>query len=863
VKRIYALLFNIIILSTYSIAEQSKIDSEHQLNEDNEKIKYTIKSGDTLLAIARKYHTTREYIRKENNLKKGYTLSIGEVLIIPINKFYIKGSIVDYTIKYGDTLSSLAKKFHTTKDIICKINQISKDSQLKLNKVLKIPISVNISNDDENQKNKTKESNKKIKTINYTISSGDTILGIARKYYSTTKDIIKVNHLGKRETLKLGRVLKIPINTFYPKDRVSNYKVSSEDTINSLAKKFAISEDELLRMNNLENRKLSNGVILKVPKLSNPLTIASVVKDGEDKAKKLQKEKEIREKEKQLELAIKKREAEEEAILAQADKIRKARELREESIRKAKLAQEKLERKEQERLAKIARLEAEARAKKKREIKLAKIRKATLEKNKLAKIEAEETKKLLKAQAEAQKVLNQKKEMEEKARLAEERVKELEKLVKERALKVKKKEEEIKKIKGKKEVSFNMDRYKSIAKKERVQRKNIFKKKDIKHSNKKVKPKIMVIKKNNSSSILTKEKSKIVKYKVKRGDNLYKIAKAHHTTTIEVLNINHFRSNSDLVIGKMIKVPVDTYFHLKKYTIKRGDTLYKIARRHNTTTTRVLLANNMRRGSKLKEGKTIKVPVDTFTLEKDISTAKIASNSVKPKVKKKFKKIVVSKSLLHHKVKRGETIYSIAKKNNITVKSLKLANKLKSNRDLKIGRVLQLPNTNKSVVKLKLAKKTKSKKRKKKHSNRIALNPQTGKSLDNLILSLSSSNKRKALPQFARKYLGKRYVWGATGPYRFDCSGFTSYVCKKNGVSIPRTSINQSKVGKYVSRSNLKAGDLIFFDTSKRRRGYVNHVGIYIGNNKFIHASSAKKKVVVTSLNAPFYRSRFKWGRRM
>ena len=852
-KRIYALLFNIIILSTYSIAEQSKIDSEHQLNEDNEKIKYTIKSGDTLLAIARKYHTTREYIRKENNLKKGHTLSIGEILIIPINRFYTKGSIIDYNIKSGDTLLSIAKKFHTTKEKICKTNQISKDSQLKLNKMLKIPISITMSNDI---KNKVKKSDKKIKTINYTIASGDTILGIARKYYSTTKDIIKVNNIGKRETLKLGRVLKIPINTFYPKDRVSNYKVSSEDTINSLAKKFAISEDELLRMNNLESRELSNGVVLKVPKLSNPLTIASVVKDGEDKAKKLQKEKELK-------LAIEKRKLEEEAILAQAEKIRKARELREESIRKAKLAQEKLERKEQERLAKIARLEAEARAKKKREIKLAKIRKATLEKNKLAKIEAEETKKLLKAQAEAQKVLNQKKEMEEKARVAEERVKELEKLVKERALKVKKKEEEINKIKGKKEVSFNMDRYKPIAKKERVQRKNIIKKKDIKYSNKKVKPKIMVIKKNNNSSILTKEKSKIVKYKVKRGDNLYKIAKAHHTTTIEVLNINHFRSNSDLVIGKMIKVPVDTYFHLKKYTIKRGDTLYKIARRHNTTTTRVLLANNMRRGSKLKEGKTIKVPVDTFTLEKDISTAKVASNSVNPKIKKKFKKIVVSKSLLHHKVKRGETIYSIAKKNNITVKSLKLANKLKSNRDLKIGRVLQLPNTNKSVVKLKLAKKTKSKKRKKKHSNRIALNPQTGKSLDNLILSLSSSNKRKALPQFARKYLGKRYVWGATGPYRFDCSGFTSYVCKKNGVSIPRTSINQSKVGKYVSRSNLKAGDLIFFDTSKRRRGYVNHVGIYIGNNKFIHASSAKKKVVVTSLNAPFYRSRFKWGRRM
>ena len=115
----------------------------------------------------------------------------------------------------------------------------------------------------------------------------------------------------------------------------------------------------------------------------------------------------------------------------------------------------------------------------------------------------------------------------------------------------------------------------------------------------------------------------------------------------------------------------------------------------------------------------------------------------------------------------------------------------------------------------------------------------------------------------AKKKLGRRYVWGATGTKNtFDCSGFTKYVYKKNGIDIPRTSINQSKYGKYVSRKNLKKGDLIFFDTSKRRKGYVNHVGIYLGNGKFIHASSAKKKVVITSLNKNFYSQRYKGARR-
>ena len=118
----------------------------------------------------------------------------------------------------------------------------------------------------------------------------------------------------------------------------------------------------------------------------------------------------------------------------------------------------------------------------------------------------------------------------------------------------------------------------------------------------------------------------------------------------------------------------------------------------------------------------------------------------------------------------------------------------------------------------------------------------------------SSSTKRANIIKLAKTKLGKRYVWGAVGKGgTFDCSGFTNYVYKKNGIRIPRTSFNQSKYGAYVSRNNLQKGDLIFFDTSKRHKGYVNHVGIYLGNGKFIHASSAKKKVVITSLKKKFY----------
>lgn len=130
-------------------------------------------------------------------------------------------------------------------------------------------------------------------------------------------------------------------------------------------------------------------------------------------------------------------------------------------------------------------------------------------------------------------------------------------------------------------------------------------------------------------------------------------------------------------------------------------------------------------------------------------------------------------------------------------------------------------------------------------------------------LAKQKVKREQLLERIAKSKLGKRYVWGAVGPKVFDCSGFTSYVYKKAGVNLPRTSIIQSKYGKYIKRKDLQTGDLIFFDTSKQRKGYVNHVGIYLGNNKFIHASSAKKKVVITSLAKPFYSGRYKWARRV
>ncbi len=187
-----------------------------------------------------------------------------------------------------------------------------------------------------------------------------------------------------------------------------------------------------------------------------------------------------------------------------------------------------------------------------------------------------------------------------------------------------------------------------------------------------------------------------------------------------------------------------------------------------------------------------------------------------------------SKGSTDYKVKEGDTIASVAAEHHISISKLRKENALASNQTLIVGSTLKIPDQSIPL------------------SQVLALIKNGGPLLEE-----------------ARKHLGKKYVWGANGPKTFDCSGFTCYVCNKNGVCLPRTSVQQAEIGKKLSKNELKTGDLIFFDTSKERKGIVNHVGIYIGNNKFIHASSGAHKVTISSLNQAFYKQRFLWGQRV
>ncbi|MDK2854885.1 MAG: hypothetical protein PWQ86_98 [Bacillota bacterium] len=131
-------------------------------------------------------------------------------------------------------------------------------------------------------------------------------------------------------------------------------------------------------------------------------------------------------------------------------------------------------------------------------------------------------------------------------------------------------------------------------------------------------------------------------------------------------------------------------------------------------------------------------------------------------------------------------------------------------------------------------------------------------------LSSRGGNERyersKSLLTVAKSFLGRPYRYGGSGPNAFDCSGFTAYVFAQFGYELPHNSAEQAKLGRPVERADLAPGDLVFF-------GYygssdIRHVGIYVGGNSFIHASTSGG-VKYSSLAEPYYAGNYKGARRL
>ena len=128
----------------------------------------------------------------------------------------------------------------------------------------------------------------------------------------------------------------------------------------------------------------------------------------------------------------------------------------------------------------------------------------------------------------------------------------------------------------------------------------------------------------------------------------------------------------------------------------------------------------------------------------------------------------------------------------------------------------------------------------------------------------AASSKGSEIVAYAKQYLGVKYVYAGASSTGFDCSGYTMYVMKHFGYNLPHTATGQMGYGTSVAKSALQPGDLVFFcDPSRSGGKAASHVGIYIGSNQFIHASSGGGKVQIDSLSKAYYAKYYVGARRL
>lgn len=201
---------------------------------------YTVKSGDSLWSISKKFGVSVSELKEANNLSSNL-LSIGQNLIIP-GKVPEKESD-EYAVQKGDTLYSIARKFNTTVDNLKSLNNITTDS-LAIGQILKIP-------GEENIKENT-----------YTVKKGDNLYSIARTYGTTVDKLKDINNLTSNN-LSIGQVLKLPSGDT-TKDKVV-YTVKKGDSLYSIAREYGTTVDALKKLNNITSNTLSIGQKLLLP----------------------------------------------------------------------------------------------------------------------------------------------------------------------------------------------------------------------------------------------------------------------------------------------------------------------------------------------------------------------------------------------------------------------------------------------------------------------------------------------------------------------------------------------------------------------------------------------------------------------
>ncbi|MGO9089191.1 MAG: NlpC/P60 family protein [bacterium] len=280
----------------------------------------------------------------------------------------------------------------------------------------------------------------------------------------------------------------------------------------------------------------------------------------------------------------------------------------------------------------------------------------------------------------------------------------------------------------------------------------------------------------------------------------------------------------------------------ERYTVKPGDTLYGISKSSGVSVETLKKANALEEES-IKPKQVLTIP--------SRGENKAAGGAGKPasQTGKKLSAAAVRRALGEtdsYVVQKGDTLNSISKKVGLSTKGIMMRNGLHTS-GLKTGQILLLPRE--------ASQQDDEAEELGDGDARVETEPDTSAPLG----KWSNSEEQGLLVRVAKAFLGVPYKLGGSTLKGIDCSALVKKIYEVFNIQLPRTAREQFTAGKRVEKAQLEEGDLVFF----RRAGNRAHVGIYVGDNQFIHASSHGREVRVDYLNTPYFSQRFLRGVRI
>ncbi|MDR2861434.1 MAG: C40 family peptidase [Syntrophobacterales bacterium] len=294
-------------------------------------------------------------------------------------------------------------------------------------------------------------------------------------------------------------------------------------------------------------------------------------------------------------------------------------------------------------------------------------------------------------------------------------------------------------------------------------------------------------------------------------------------------------------------------FAAETYRVKKGDTISGIAQKYGVSAASLKQANKLK-GDKLSLNQVLTIPGSGSKNQANVSSG--------PSVRTVSQKANQTKT---YTVRKGDSLQKIAMTTGVSVSELKSLNQLRNN-NIRAGQKLVLKRNH--VVTAAAAKPPQAARIGSLSTNEENMDVpihgvlereesvRTDGDSSHLFLGKWDDSKDKdLLVKISKGFLGAPYRFGGVSLKGIDCSAFVKRVYSVFDVTLPRTAREQAKVGQQVSKDELVVGDLVFFNT---RRYYISHVGIYIGDGQFVHASSGRSKEVrISNINEPYYSKRF------